>query len=184
MTLLVHLIVLAVGGLRETRAVRLVSVVDLVCGGILRHSLDRRALSPVLRRSLPAGSRCIANGWQLRSAHLRRRSDRGAHLSVCARLLLPVFLGVTSLLLPLPLLISLARGLLFLFLGLPFLADLLEFFWRPLRAVRLHRNVSIQVIERSIRLFAAVPATLVHALDFFISPSRALVLLCAWDRNK
>jgi hypothetical protein len=37
------------------------------------------------------------------------------------------------------------------------------------------------MIQGAICLLAAVPATLVHALDFFISPARSLVLLRAWN---
>lgn len=50
--------------------------------------------------------------------------------------------------------------------------------------MRLHRDVRIQVIESTIGLFASVPAALVHALDFFVSSTRSLVLLRAWDRDK
>jgi hypothetical protein len=54
-------------------------------------------------------------------------------------------------------------------------------FWGALCSVRLHRNMRIQMVESAVRLLAAIPAALVHALDFFISPSRALVLLRAWN---
>ena len=50
-------------------------------------------------------------------------------------------------------------------------------FW----TMRLHRDVSIQMIECAVCLLATVPAALVHAFDFFVSPARALVLLCTWD---
>jgi len=57
-------------------------------------------------------------------------------------------------------------------------------FGRALGAVRLHGYVGVQVVQRSVRLFATVPAALVHALDFFIASARSLVLLCARDRDK
>jgi len=51
-------------------------------------------------------------------------------------------------------------------------------------AVRLHRHVSVQMIERAICLFAAIPTTLVHPLNLFVTPSGTLVLLRTRDRNK
>jgi len=57
-------------------------------------------------------------------------------------------------------------------------------FWCSLGSVRLHRNVSIQVVERAVGLFASVPATLVHALNLFITPPWALVLLCTGYWNE
>ena len=48
-------------------------------------------------------------------------------------------------------------------------------------SVRLHRDVSIQMIECTICFLATVPAALVHALDFLVAPARTLVLLCAWN---
>ena len=50
-------------------------------------------------------------------------------------------------------------------------------FRRALLAVRLHRNVRVQVVERSVRLFATVPTALVHPLNFLVAPPRPLVLL-------
>jgi hypothetical protein len=50
--------------------------------------------------------------------------------------------------------------------------------------VRLHRDVRIQMIECAVRLFAAVPATLVHALNLFVATTWSLVLLGTWDRNE
>jgi hypothetical protein len=47
--------------------------------------------------------------------------------------------------------------------------------------MRLHRHVSVQVVQCTISLLAAVPTTLVHALDFFIAPSGTFVLLRARD---
>jgi hypothetical protein len=48
----------------------------------------------------------------------------------------------------------------------------------------LHRDMGIQVIKSSVGLLAPVPATLVHALDFFITTTRSLVLLRARDWNE
>lgn len=61
---------------------------------------------------------------------------------------------------------------------------ILHTFWGSLLAVRLHCDVSVQMVESTIGLLAAVPATLVHALNLFISPARALVLLRARNWNK
>ena len=41
-----------------------------------------------------------------------------------------------------------------------------------------------QSLESPIALLAALPPTLVHAFYLFISSARALVLLCAWDRDE
>lgn len=57
-------------------------------------------------------------------------------------------------------------------------------FRRSLGAVRLHRDVRIQVIQRAISLLAPLEAALVHSFDLFISSTWALVLLSAWNRNK
>lgn len=57
-------------------------------------------------------------------------------------------------------------------------------FWGSLGAVRLHRHVRVQMVERAVRFFAAIPPALVHALYFFISAPRSLVLLRAGNRNK
>ena len=37
------------------------------------------------------------------------------------------------------------------------------------------------MVQCTVGLFTAVPSTLVHALDLFISTSRSLVLLRAWN---
>ena len=50
--------------------------------------------------------------------------------------------------------------------------------------MRLHRDVRIQVVKRSVRLFASIPAALVHALDFFISATRSLMLLRTRDGHE
>jgi hypothetical protein len=57
-------------------------------------------------------------------------------------------------------------------------------FRSPLDAMRLHCHVSIQVIQGAIGLFAAIPAALVHSLNFLVSTTRSLVLLRARNRNK
>lgn len=57
-------------------------------------------------------------------------------------------------------------------------------FWSALDAVRLHRNVRVQVVKSAVRLFASIPAAFVHSLNFFISSSRALVLLRAGNWNE
>lgn len=50
--------------------------------------------------------------------------------------------------------------------------------------MRLHRHMRIQMIQRAIRFLASLPSTLVHPFDFFISTTRALVLLRARDGDK
>lgn len=50
--------------------------------------------------------------------------------------------------------------------------------------VRLHRNMGVEVVQCAISLLAAIPTTLVHALDFFITSARALVLLGTRNRDK
>lgn len=57
-------------------------------------------------------------------------------------------------------------------------------FRRPLLPVRLHRDVRIQMVECPVRLLAALPSTLVHALDFFVAAAGALVLLGTGDRDE
>jgi len=51
-------------------------------------------------------------------------------------------------------------------------------------AVRLHGDMGIEMIQCAISLLASVPSTLVHALDLFISSTRALVLLGTGNRNE
>ena len=48
----------------------------------------------------------------------------------------------------------------------------------------LHGDMGIQMVQSAIRLFASVPSTLVHALDFFIAATGAFVLLRARDRDE
>lgn len=51
-----------------------------------------------------------------------------------------------------------------------------------LLAVRLHGDMSVEMVQSAVGLFATIPATLVHALDFFIAAPGALVLLGAGNR--
>lgn len=50
--------------------------------------------------------------------------------------------------------------------------------------MRLHGDVSIEMVQSTVSLLAAVPSTLVHALDLLITTSGAFVLLCARNRNE
>jgi hypothetical protein len=58
----------------------------------------------------------------------------------------------------------------------PFLADFLELFGGALGAMRLHRDMGVQVVERAVRFFAAVESALVHALNLLVTPPRPLML--------
>lgn len=82
------------------------------------------------------------------------------------------------------LLIGLSLVLLLLLASLPLLSDFLELFRSALLAMRLHGDVSVEMVQGTIGLFTAIPTTLVHALDLFISSTRTLVLLGAWDRDE
>lgn len=53
-----------------------------------------------------------------------------------------------------------------------------------LLAVRLHGDVCVEMVQSAIGLLTSIPAALVHALDFLIASTRALVLLSAGDRNE
>jgi hypothetical protein len=53
-----------------------------------------------------------------------------------------------------------------------------------LSAVRLHRDVGIEMVEGAVGLLAALPAALVHALDLLVAAARALMLLGAGDGNE
>jgi hypothetical protein len=57
-------------------------------------------------------------------------------------------------------------------------------FWCTLLTMRLHCDMSIQMIKRAISLLAAIPSTLVHTFDLFIASSGAFMLLSAGNRNK
>lgn len=50
--------------------------------------------------------------------------------------------------------------------------------------VRLHRDMCVEVVKRAVRLFAPVPTTFIHALDFLVASARALVLLGARDGDE
>lgn len=50
--------------------------------------------------------------------------------------------------------------------------------------MRLHSNVSIQMIKCAVGLLAAIPSALVHALNFFITSPGTLVLLCTGNRDE
>jgi len=50
--------------------------------------------------------------------------------------------------------------------------------------MRLHSNMGIQVVQRAICLFTAIPSALIHALNLLISTTWTLVLLCTWDGYK
>ena len=47
--------------------------------------------------------------------------------------------------------------------------------------MRLHRDMSVEVVQCAVSLLATVPSALVHALDLFISATWTLVLLRAWN---
>lgn len=57
----------------------------------------------------------------------------------------------------------------------------LHTFWSSFLPVGLHGDVSIQVIQRAVSLFASIPSTFVHSLDLFVPSARAFVLLSAGD---
>lgn len=84
----------------------------------------------------------------------------------------------------LALLVLLPLVLFFLLASLPLLADLLELFRSTLVAVGLHSNMGIEMIQSAICLFTSIPSTFVHALDFFVSSSGSLVLLCTRNWNE
>ena len=48
----------------------------------------------------------------------------------------------------------------------------------------LHRHVRVQVVQCAIGLFTPLPPAFVHALDFFVTATGALVLLRARDGNE
>lgn len=53
-----------------------------------------------------------------------------------------------------------------------------------LSTVPLHGHMGVEVVQSAISLFAPVVATFIHALDFFVPPSRPLVLLCPRNGDK
>ena len=54
-------------------------------------------------------------------------------------------------------------------------------FWGALRSMRLHCDVSIQVVQGAVGLLATVPSALVHALNLLVSATWTLVLLGTWN---
>lgn len=46
--------------------------------------------------------------------------------------------------------------------------------WKPLFAVLLHRNVRVEVIQRSIRLFTSIPTTQIQSLNLVVASSGSL----------
>jgi len=50
--------------------------------------------------------------------------------------------------------------------------------------MRLHGDVCVQMVKRTICLLATVPSALVHALNLFVPPARAFVLLSTRDWNE
>lgn len=50
--------------------------------------------------------------------------------------------------------------------------------------MRLHGDMGVKMVQRAISLLAAIPTTLVHALNLFVTSARALVLLGTRDRNE
>lgn len=57
-------------------------------------------------------------------------------------------------------------------------------FWSALLAMRLHSNVSIQMIKCAVGLLAAIPSALVHALNLLITSPGTLVLLRTGNRDE
>lgn len=100
------------------------------------------------------------------------------------RIATSILSGSGSLSLACSLLIGLSVGFFFLLPLLPLLANLFEFFGCSLLSVRLHRNVSVQVVQCTIGFFTAIPSTLVHALNLLVSSSRSFVLLRTWNGNE
>lgn len=84
--------------------------------------------------------------------------------------------GAVGPILPDAIFAGLAHCVFFLLFRFPFFADLFEFFWGSFTAMSLHGHVGVEVVQCAVRLFTAVPATLVHSLDFLIAPSWPLVL--------
>lgn len=60
----------------------------------------------------------------------------------------------------------------------------LRTFRSSLDAVGLHGHVRIQVVQRAICFFTAIPAALVHPFNLLIAAARSLVLLRTRDRDK
>jgi hypothetical protein len=125
----------------------------------------------ILRRDLIA--RLVADRWELDRASLIGWGTVSRSLSFS-------WSGSSG-----TIIIGLAGILLFLLASLPLLTNFLEFFWSALVTVGLHGYMGIEMIQGTISLLAAVPSTLVHALDLLITTTRALVLLGTrdWDEG-
>jgi len=181
--LLIHLRVLSVGRLRVTAVVTIWTVVRIaVGGGILSHALRKTwTLRAVLRSSAVArGCRLVPDGRELGVlGRLSRDADCLSHLSVNRRLRSASLVSALLHVGPVSLFVGFARGLLLLLLRFPLLSNFLEFFGSALLAVRLHRNVRIQMVQSAVSFLATIPSAFVHALNFFISPTWSLMLLCA-----
>lgn len=143
---------------------------------VFRERLLRNASRARWRRVLLG---LVTYGRQLDSSRpwIRRRCAVGT-------LGITILRGCLSCSLTLALFILLALGLFLLLTLLPFFPNFFEFFRSALLSVALHCDVSIQMIQRAIRLLAAIPSALIHALDLFVSPARPLVLLRSRDGNK
>jgi len=121
---------------------------------------------------------------------LARYTDGLTHLSVDRSLRRAAVVGHTLLLSmlvhlgALTFVVGLTLGFLFLLLCLPFFANFLKLFWCSLLAVRLHCDVRVEMVQGAIGFFAAVPSTLIHTLNLFVTPARSLVLLRAWNGYK
>ena len=50
--------------------------------------------------------------------------------------------------------------------------------------MRLHGDMGVEVVQCAISLLTAIPSTLIHTLDFFVSSTRALVLLGTGNGNE
>lgn len=85
----------------------------------------------------------------------------------------------------LALVVGLALGVFLLLASFPFLPNLFEFLWSSFLAVRLHSNVSIEMVQSTICLFATVPAALIHSFDFLVAAAGSLMLLGTrdWDEG-
>lgn len=50
--------------------------------------------------------------------------------------------------------------------------------------MRLHRYMRIEMVQCAVCFLTAVPATLVHTLDLFVTTAGTLVLLSTGNRNE
>lgn len=57
-------------------------------------------------------------------------------------------------------------------------------FRSALLAVRLHGDVSVEMIQGAVGFLATMPVAFIHALDLFVASSGALVLLSTGNRNE